>query len=477
MAGRCALPCQAVSPPGTLTLAWIHPHNVSHLWAKAIRNIRIWDLSSAHHTAHEYGEFHILCSEGAPSDSRAQARTDLIRRWLPETDAEWLLWFDTDMSADVRLIDQLLAVADPVERPIVGALCFGLLEAGQSSFGGYRAVAVPTIYDLKDDGWFNPRTNYEREALIECDATGSACILIHRSVFKKIKEQYGEIWYRQAPFGDRVLGEDISFCLRAKQCGFPIHVDTRIKTTHDKGVWFLDEDFFDAQDHRVPFAPPATQRVDVVVPVLHRPQNVGRLMDSLRATTGMATAWFIVEDGDFEEMEAVQAAGAQLLFHSGTFAQKVNSWYQTVTRNVAPWVLLVGDDAVFRSGWLDHALAQAKLSGAKVVGTNDLANARVTRGEHATHMLIARDYIDEIGASWDGPGVVCHEGYHHWFVDDEIVTAAKQRGVWAPCLTSIVEHMHPIAGKAPDDEVYQKGRECADADRRRFYRRSLAYAP
>ena len=58
-----------------------------------------------------------------------------------------------------------------------------------------------------------------------------------------------------------------------------------------------------------------------------------------------------------------------------------------------------------------------------------MSNPRVISGEHGTHLLIRRSYIDEVGASWgtDGkgtPGEVCHDGYTHMYVDDEIVTAA-----------------------------------------------------
>lgn len=470
-------------PPAKVTLAWIHPRDVSHLWSTSLRNLRIWDLATVKHTAHEYGELHIACAEGAPSDSRAVARNIIVKRWLDECDADYLLWLDTDMGFDKSTLDRLIAH----ERPIMGALCFSLVEAGTSSFGGIRSLAAPTIYDLNDAGRFNPRVDYPRDALTACEATGSACILIRRDVFVAIRERYGDIWYKQASVkdedgGERVLGEDLSFCMRASACGFSTLVDTRVKTTHDKGgVLFLDEAFYDEQAKRKTFAPPATERVDVIVPVLHRPQNVRPFMESLRATTGMATAWFIVEEGDDEEMQEVARRGGHALWWTGTFAEKVNYAYRELSpdpfRPPSPWIFLCGDDVVFRPGWLDQALATAHATGAKVIGTNDLANSRVMKGGHATHMLIARDYIDEVGASWDGPGIVCHPGYRHWFVDDEIVTAAKQRGVWAPCLASIVEHMHPIAGKAEDDEVYRLGRSEANADRRRFQRRLLTYAP
>jgi hypothetical protein len=174
----------------------------------------------------------------------------------------------------------------------------------------------------------------------------------------------------------------------------------------------------------------------------------------------------IADDDDPETGAAWAAAGAQVVTGNAvTFAKKVNLGYAKTSE---PWLFLVGDDVKFHAGWLDHAQHVAGELKADVVGTNDLGNPRVMAGEHATHLLVRRSYVDSVGASWDGPGVVCHEGYRHWFVDDELVTAAKQRGVWQMALGSIVEHNHPLWGKADDDEVYRLGQESAEADRKVF---------
>ena len=193
-------------------------------------------------------------------------------------------------------------------------------------------------------------------------------------------------------------------------------------------------------------------------------------MDSLRASTGLATVYAIAEPTDRETIEAWYEAGAQVIEHdtAHTFAEKINVGY---TLTDEPWLFICGDDVRFHPGWLDHAAHVARTMDAQVVGTNDLANPRVTNGDHATHLLIARSYIDEHGASWDGPKVVCHEGYRHWFVDDELVMAAKQRGVWAMALASKVEHLHPVWGKAENDDTYRLGQVHADADGKLFKRR------
>ncbi len=83
-----------------------------------------------------------------------------------------------------------------------------------------------------------------------------------------------------------------------------------------------------------------------------------------------------------------------------------------------------------------------------MIGTNDaipprVKNPKVGRGTHADHFFVRRAYVDEYGSSLDGPGVLAPEEYRHWYVDEEICRLARARGVFSPCLESIVEHMHP----------------------------------
>jgi glycosyltransferase involved in cell wall biosynthesis len=215
--------------------------------------------------------------------------------------------------------------------------------------------------------------------------------------------------------------------------------------------------------------------VAVLVPVMRRPQNAAPFMESLLASTDDAVVYAVADIGDHATVDAWKASGAIVLAVAkppGTFARKVNVGYR---ESYAPWLFLAGDDVRFHPGWLDTALAAAG-DRFHVVGTNDLANARVMAGEHATHMLVRRTYVDEQGASWDGPGVVCHEGYRHWYVDNEIVLAAKQCGVWAMALGSVVEHLHPLFGTAPHDDVYELGQSWAGADAALFERRRATYA-
>ena len=195
--------------------------------------------------------------------------------------------------------------------------------------------------------------------------------------------------------------------------------------------------------------------VAVIVPVMQRPHNVAPLVDSL-SDCPEARIYFVCDPDDQAEIDAVRAAGLEPLIsdRGHTFAQKVNCAFEQTTE---PWVFLCGDDVRFAPDWLKAPRDLADRF--DVIGTSDAADGRgnvsVQSGKHADHMFVRRAYVDRYGASLDGPGVVCHEGYHHFYVDKELVRLARARGVFSPCLDSVVEHLHPGLGKGTPDLLYQ----------------------
>jgi len=458
---------------GAVTVAYVHPNEVTTSWHQSLLNLIAHDLGGQCRVARG-GWLAMRCygADGIPA-----ARNKAVEQFLA-TDVEWLFWIDTDMGFEPDIVDRLLEVADPEARPIVGALCFAQKQTVPDGMGGWRTAMAPTIYDwttIPDTGetGFLSRREYPVNALVRCAGTGSAAILIHRSVLELMRDTRDQVpgaWYDRVPnttAGGRLMGEDLSFCLRAGTLGIPLHIHTGVRTTHFKPAWLAEEDYWASY-----VAPPATEPTAVIVPVLHRPQNAAPFMASLRASTGLASVYAVANPDDAETVKAWEEAGATVLLADGiSFAEKVNVGYSETDE---PWLFLTGDDVRFHPGWLDHA--QAAGIGNSVVGTNDLGNPRVMRGEHATHMLIRRAYVADLGASWDEPGVVCHEGYRHWYVDDEIVTAARQRGVYAHAPGSIVEHLHPAWGKADDDDVYALGQAAQSNDRELFQKRAAIHA-
>lgn len=222
--------------------------------------------------------------------------------------------------------------------------------------------------------------------------------------------------------------------------------------------------------------------IAVVIPVLDRPGRVAPLMSNIAATTTVPyRLLFVASRSDDAEIVALKHARADFVINHqrvgrGNYAKKINQGYRETDE---PYIFAGADDLLFHPGWAEAAL-QKFCDGIGVVGTNDLGNARVMRGEHSTHSLVSRSYADELGTI-DGPGAIYAECYHHQFCDDELVGTAKMRGAWAFASDSHVEHMHPYCRdrrgkpKAEMDATYQRGLSTTRTDSQLFRKRRVRW--
>lgn len=202
--------------------------------------------------------------------------------------------------------------------------------------------------------------------------------------------------------------------------------------------------------------------------MLGRPHRVAPLLASIEASTPPPfRVVFVCTPGD-TAVPAVIAAGADLLevnFQPGDYARKINAGIAATTE---PFIFTGASDLVFHPGWFEAALRQVDET-AGVIGTNDLGNPRVLKGEHSTHSLLVRSYVEALGTI-DGDGAM-YEGYRHNFCDTEMVETAKARGAWRFAADAIVEHLHPSWGTAEVDETYLLGQSGFVRDQMLYHRR------
>ena len=183
------------------------------------------------------------------TDGLAYARNLAVKTYLSDKHADWLWWVDTDMGFPPDVVDRLFEAADPIQRPVMGALTFANRETDNDGMGGRRALAAPVIMHWtrrEGESGFDTRWDYPPNTVVRCDGIGSACVLIHRSVFEKVKAKYGEHWYDRAtnPSTGDLISEDLSFCARLMALEIPVHVHTGVPTTHQKTIWLSEEDYW-----------------------------------------------------------------------------------------------------------------------------------------------------------------------------------------------------------------------------------------
>jgi len=233
--------------PGTVAVGFLDPGHWSHCFGQSLIDMYLADAHSSQR----------MVPHGKQLRNNAQAggivagRNQIAAQFLDATECEWLFMVDSDMGFAANTVDRLIASADPVERPVVGGLCFSLRRDPDSAaeFYGQKYVVVPTCFeyvDTADEVGFRSIIDYPRDSLFRAGGTGAACLIIHRSALEKVRARVGDHWFDHITHpGGTEFSEDLSFCVRLAACDIPLFIDTGVRTTHDKHGVFLDEDEFD----------------------------------------------------------------------------------------------------------------------------------------------------------------------------------------------------------------------------------------
>lgn len=80
--------------------------------------------------------------------------------------------------------------------------------------------------------------DYPKDQLFEVDATGFGAVMMSVELLEKVKSKYG------LPFSPHLgLGEDMSFCWRAKQVGAKLYCDSSIKLKHIGAIAYSEDTY------------------------------------------------------------------------------------------------------------------------------------------------------------------------------------------------------------------------------------------
>jgi len=150
---------------------------------------------------------------GLGSD-RIRGRNNLVRR-AQEIGAEWLFFLDDDVIFRHDLLNRLLAH----EVDVCASLYLGRMKPFH-----------PIVYSHEEDGRYFPITmaDYGEDELIEVHAAGTGGMLIRMEVFRAIEAAFPD----QPIFEHGVASEDLIFCEKAHEVGFPVFCDLGARLGH-----------------------------------------------------------------------------------------------------------------------------------------------------------------------------------------------------------------------------------------------------
>jgi hypothetical protein len=221
-----------------VVIGWVHPGHVHTGFMESLL------LTLARDQGADGGN-RIAGWTGVRCTANVSAARNQLVDWLLASPAEWLLMVDTDMVWSADALDRLLEHADPVRSPVVGGLCFA------REFATGRIW--PTLYELEQtDGQsqFLRFHSWAPDSLFPVDGTGAAFLLVHRTVFEQVAaKQFSPSypWFQETEGPAGRISEDLTFCLRARDCGVPIAVHTGVQVGHVKEVVVTAQDYLAQQ--------------------------------------------------------------------------------------------------------------------------------------------------------------------------------------------------------------------------------------
>lgn len=145
------------------------------------------------------------------------ARNSIVKEFL-KTNSTWLLMVDSDVVPSKNILD-----LTGFGKDVISPLIFTMKD---SDF-------IPLALKETEDG-YEPLRKIEMNSLIEVDAIGCGCMLIHRRVFSHIKSPYFK--YVMTPDGFLLDGEDFDFCKRVKGKKLKIYLHSGYTAKHFRKV-------------------------------------------------------------------------------------------------------------------------------------------------------------------------------------------------------------------------------------------------
>lgn len=134
-------------------------------------------------------------------------RNTIVQKFLARKEYDYLMMIDSDIVPPPNILKLL-----DFQKDIITPLMF-VMQKGQM---------LPLYLKMALDGQYDFSRDYiKKDGIQEVDATGTGCIILSRKVLEAVKHPFRNEYDSD---GIKRLGNDLSFCKRAKELGFKIHI-------------------------------------------------------------------------------------------------------------------------------------------------------------------------------------------------------------------------------------------------------------
>ena len=160
------------------------------------------------------------------------ARNNLARQAV-KSEADWVLWLDSDMVFGPDLLQRMLKVCTENDIDFLTALCFRR-----------KPPYTPTLFDRlekTDKGASYTALMSVPEGRFQVGGCGFAGVLMSMDVLLSVMAKFNGRMFE--PIDG--FGEDVAFCWRARQCGYDIWCDSDIELGH-VGNFVVTRSIFEA---------------------------------------------------------------------------------------------------------------------------------------------------------------------------------------------------------------------------------------
>lgn len=153
-------------------------------------------------------------------------------------EADYMLWLDSDMVFEGDLLNRMMKTLKENDLDFLTACYFRR-----------SAPYTPVLYSKIDfDGeachWEELKEAPAPDSgLFEVEGCGFGCVLMKTDIVLDVKGKFGKLF---TPIGG--TGEDLSFCWRARQCGYKLMCDPSIPIGH-YGHVVITRDFWESMYH------------------------------------------------------------------------------------------------------------------------------------------------------------------------------------------------------------------------------------